>query len=1240
MDRNVVRFGLLAVAVLVIFAVVNLYPPAEKLKPGLDLAGGTSLVYEIDTTGLSASETDNLAQKLIPILMKRIDPGNVQNLIMRPQGDTRIEIQVPLASADTKKRRQAYDNALGDITKGNINLAIIKRALTKDANERTVLFAQYAGDSTERKEILNQLAIAYDAKKTAQDKRDSFLKQRDEIADSLKNSGVNTEKLASIASSWDTMDANAQKTSVEQLVSDSNGPATKKTVDLAQKMTPQIEQYVKIHKQWAQVVNSLNTPDTGLNAVYRNAEISLRDFNLNVDTLTATLEMAEKSSKRTEMIAQLKSRFPSRAEKIDAIIAAFKDYRSVRGRIDGPDDVKRMLKGAGVLEFRILPKADDGRTNKDELAAYVDALKTKGPKLASDTKYIWIEIENVKDTTWKSSDIITGAFGDKYYVLTSNLKNECMLKNAGKKPWKLTRSRPTIDEVGKRAIDFSFDDVGGSIFYNITHNNLQRPLCIILDNLALSAPNIRSEIRNNGIIQGSYTQTEQMDMVDKLNAGSLPARLIEPPISEKTIGPSIGADNRNAGIKSGLIGLAAVVVFMAFYYTIAGSIADVALLLNILFLLAIMALSKATFTLSGIAGVVLTIGMAVDANVLIYERMREEQEKGASLRTAIINGYHRAFWVIFDSNLTTILTALILYLVASEEIKGFAITLILGLSSSLFTSLFVTRLIFQWLLNHGIIRNHIVMFHVIRNVKIDWMGLRPILLPISAICVFSGLFLFFTHDDTKNSKYDIEFTGGTSVQIDLKPEFPLDRSDVEKMIRQKGELMGNSAIAASKVYSVGEQNTTLQYEITTTETNKASVDITFKDNNSANTVKSITDTILAAQKKVRGLMTNLVVRTTDNPAKFVITTSQTNKQTIGNILKLAFEDKAEISDPVVAETVTSAVIDAFHGKLQLLENLDPAIVSTEHITSDVIDKTPELGDYLDGIKIEFKVNRAVTLNEMNNRFTSLRDKPDMKDIAWYKYQITGTDLSVEDSNKPLTDFIFVSIPQDAGYRQLTGDEWANFVSNETTKVTSATQLKTSLSRVTQFAPSIGNESKTRAVIAIVLSLIAMMIYLWVRFGDLRYGIGAIISLIHDVCVATGFIMISAYLSTTSIGQKLLIGDFIIDLAIVAALLTLVGYSVNDTIVVFDRIRENKGKLASITPQLINDSINQTLSRTILTSFTTFLVVIIMYIWGGPGFRGFNYVMTIGIIVGTYSSIAIAAPLLLFGKQAKSASIKR
>ena len=192
----------------------------------------------------------------------------------------------------------------------------------------------------------------------------------------------------------------------------------------------------------------------------------------------------------------------------------------------------------------------------------------------------------------------------------------------------------------------------------------------------------------------------------------------------------------------------------------------------------------------------LTIGMSVDANVLIFERIREEQQRGCSLRVAIKNGYEKAFSAIFDSNITTIITAAILYWVGSEEIKGFAIVLMLGLASSLFTALTVTRTIFEFLLNKRIIKDHLVMLHLIRKPNINWMGLRPIFFTLSAILTIGGVIVFLTRDDTKNNKYDIEFTGGTSVQINLKDDANLDRQDVEDRIHKVGTDVGSNGFGS------------------------------------------------------------------------------------------------------------------------------------------------------------------------------------------------------------------------------------------------------------------------------------------------------------------------------------------------------------------------------------------------------------------------------------------------------------
>jgi SecD/SecF fusion protein len=778
--------------------------------------------------------------------------------------------------------------------------------------------------------------------------------------------------------------------------------------------------------------------------------------------------------------------------------------------------------------------------------------------------------------------------------------------------------------MGRRAIGFLLDDRGGNKFFKVTGKNLDRPLCILLDGTAISAPTIETRIRRQGNITGSYTQTAIEDMVNKLNAGSLPARLIEQPISVNTIGPSIGADNRDQGVKAGLIGLAAVVVCMAIYYCLAGSIADVALLLNMLFVLAIMAGVRATFTLPGIAGIILTIGMSVDANVLVFERIREEQLRGASLRIAIQNGYQRAFRTIFDANLTTFITAAILFWRASEEVKGFAIVLMLGIASSMFTALFVTRVLFDFLLSKRIIKDHLFMLRIIHNPNINWMRSRPIFFGVSSLLVFGGLFVFFTRNDLENNKYDIEFTGGTNIQINLKDT--LEWQEVEDRIHKVGADLNNPSLSAASVYSIGKSGK--QYEISTIETNKIAVTATFPQSQQQ-TVDDIISAIEKAQVQFAGSLNKLLVTQDTNKAgTFNISTSQMNQSLVKDVLEVAFPD-ADISEPQVDEIVNNAILTAFADQLEIQQNLQPKIISEEKISEETIDSYPELIDYLGGVKIECEIQRSATGGEIAQRFRDLLFKPDMQNIERYPYEILDSSLNVmTDPNQPVTSFVYVSADPEASFRELSDEERTRFVDNERAKVMGATQLETSLPRVRQFDPSVGAEQKQRALIAIVLSLFAIITYIWIRFGDVRYGIAAIVALVHDVCITLGAITVCTYIAGTSIGEFLLIGDFKINLAMVAAFLTLIGYSLNDTIVVFDRIRENRGKARQLNPQIITDSINQTISRTIMTSVTTFVVVLIMYIFGGDGLRGFTFAIGFGIITGTYSSIAIAAPVLL------------
>ena len=1209
------------IIVLVIVAAWTLYPPSKTLKPGIDLAGGTSLIYEIDTHGLTEAEKKDLAQRMITVLRRRIDPANIQNLIWRPQGNTRFEIQMPLATAEARQKRQNYEKAESELLDKNISAAKIMRSLQNPAQERAELFKEFAQEDPNRLAILNTLATMYDERQELKDKRDTFYNNLESTEKKISSAGLEPDIIDENISNWTGLNDQELSESISEFT-DAN--------DIRDMLTG----YVKTYIEWSEVTDQFLEK----NAKYIEARNAIDQLNLTKDRLDYCLELPENSSKRIDQIEKLKVNFPDRVDEINRIVAAFDGYRPFRGRLDDPKDLQRMLKGAGILEFRILPTQGHPEVDMDQMAGYVERLKEMGPGSASDNQYVWCEIENIEE--WRVADregrpSITEMFGDKYYVLASNKPDDSMLHSPGKRVWKLERAYPTTDEMGRRAIGFLLDDRGGNQFFKVTGKNIDRPLCILLDGIAISAPNIETRIRRQGSITGTFTQTEVEDMVNKLNAGSLPARLIEQPISVNTIGPSIGADNRDQGIKAGLIGLVAVITCMAIYYFLAGSIADVALLMNMLFVLSIMAGVRATFTLPGIAGIILTIGMSVDANVLVFERIREEQMRGSSLRIAITNGYQRAFRTIFDANLTTFITAAILYWRASEEVRGFAIVLMLGIASSMFTALFVTRVIFDFLLSKRIIKDHLLMLRLIHNPDVNWMRSRPIFFAISSVLIAGGLLVFFTRNDLENNKYDIEFTGGTNIQINLTE--PLDRQQVEERIQKIGDDLKNPGLSTASVYSFGKSGN--QYEISTTETNKITVTVTFPQSQQ-HSADELTGTIEKAQAQFAGRLSNLLVtQDANNAATFTISTSQMNQSLVKDVLATAFPN-ADISEPQVDEIVNNAILTAFEDQLEIQQDLRSNIISEQTITEELIDTYPELIDFLGGVKIECEIQRSATAGEIIQRFKDLLFKPDMQNIERYPYQILGSNLNaLADPNQPIKSFVYVSAEPEASFRELSEEERTRFVENERAKVLAATRLETSLPRVRQFDPSVGTEQKQRALIAIVLSLFAIVTYIWIRFGNVRYGIAAIVALVHDVCITLGAVTVCTYIANKSIGEILLIDDFKINLAMIAAFLTLIGYSLNDTIVVFDRIRENRGKARLLNPQMISDSINQTISRTIMTSFTTFIVVLIMYIFGGAGLRGFTFAIGFGIIIGTYSSIAIAAPILLLGSKIKKGKSK-
>ena len=1216
MNKNLLSKIALIVA-LVVLAILTLNPPKfDKLKPGIDLAGGTSLMYEINTQGLESHEIRDLAQRMITVLRRRIDPANIQNLIWRPVGDTRFEIQMPLADAETLVKREAYEVALTAVREKNVSPSMILQSLKKEAQDRQADFVVYGQNEPNRVGILENLAKVYDEQKTLQAQRDQYQTELDAAETAMEAANINVELVKTKRVEWSRLP-----------VADAND-AIKALAD-----PNVVKPYLNTYTLWAGAVTGLTDPDDGLNNQFKAAARELDRLNLTEEQLVAVLELPENSPERRTELDRLKNEFKDRQDLLTAAVAAYDDYRGHRGQLDDPKDLQRMLKGAGILEFRILPQVSSSALSRDEIEYFVETLSSKGPSYASTSEYQWFEMEDQTPQTayqWANPQggmaAIVGQFGGKFYVLASNLPSESLLFVPDKKDWKLERAQPSNDRMGRRAIGFTLNDKGAIKFADLTGNNLERPLCILLDDVAISAPNISSKIDKSGVITGSFTDTEVADMVNKLNAGSLPARLIEQPISVKNIGPSIGESNRDEGVKAGIIGLVVVIVVMGAYYLAAGVIANLALVCNILFVLAIMCVLEATFTLPGIAGIILTIGMSVDANVLIFERIREEQAKGSSLRVAIKNGYERAFRTIFDANLTTFITAAILYWVASEEIKGFAIVLMLGIVCSMFTALFVTRIIFDLLVEKKVIQGEVKMLRLIHEPKINWMGTRPLFFGISSVLIISGLLVFFTRD---SGKYDIEFTGGTAAQLNFKTE--TDRDDVQQRLRDAGKAAGSPALETAYVYSVGD--TGKEFEVTTTETNKTSSTLTLGSDATEDSVRKAIEKAQSGEK-----FSNLRVTAQAQAGTFEVVTSQVNQELVKNVLAEAFPDAQAITDPVVDEIVTNTIEAAFGEELEKQIDLTLENITSVRITEEMANANPMLASSVDGVKITCTLGHAATPLQINQRIKNLRFKPDMRDLVWYAYPHTllNEDLTALPEDTAVTTFVYVSMPPDAGLRVLDQDEWTQFESNETRKLREAASLETSLPRVTQIDPSVGSEQQRSAIIAIILSLSAIVGYIWIRFGDLRYGLAAIIALIHDVSITLGAVAACFYLANTAIGGGLLISDFKINLAMIAAFLTLIGYSLNDTIVVFDRIRENRHK-AQLTPQTITNSINQTISRTLMTSFTTFVVVLVMYIFGGEGLRGFTFAIGLGVIVGTYSSIAIAAPVLLIGnKIAKNA----
>jgi SecD/SecF fusion protein len=796
------------------------------------------------------------------------------------------------------------------------------------------------------------------------------------------------------------------------------------------------------------------------------------------------------------------------------------------------DLIKRIVSSAGVLEFRITANPEDPRHKQlIELAA-----RSPGTTVSEGGRPIgrWVELDTEKMDPAEERGLFTRTTSD------GRVETLVVLDRFNVTGGFLTRSSASYDQNLQPCVNFSFSSAGAALFGTLTGQNLPDPanrltsrLGIVLDDMLLSAPTIRSTISSDGQITGSFKQADVEFLVGVLNAGSLPAALYSEPISEQKISPQLGADTIRSGARAMLLATIVVLTFMLMYYRFSGFVADLAVVLNIVLVLALMISIKAAFTLAGLAGLVLSVGMAVDANVLIYERMREELDRGASVRMAIRNGFQRAFSTIVDSNLTTLITGVVLFAIGTDQLKGFAVTLILGLTLNLFTAVFCSRVVFD-LAERNRLLTKLSMSRLFGRTDISFVRwMRPAMI-WSAVFIVAGLAAAWQRGQ---GLFDIDFTGGTSVQVAFKPDQPLDVADVRQAVA------GLPDVAVSAVTG-GDAPPGTRYKIDTSLRDDSPED--------GNEVEK------ALQAAFPGRLATYDMGFRD------IMSADGEKKSDGG--QGSSDEEAGAGKETAAATPlsTGAILD-FPQKITL----------------------PALRDTLAA---------ALTAE-------GFADAP---------FEITAEGMTSR--AKPYRTWA-LSTALDPGATQKVLERVAKKL-RETPVYLSANEI----------GGKVAGNTKITALYALLASLVMIVLYVWVRFQNVAFGLAAVVALAHDVLVAIGCLALSTFVAPF-LGWAL-VDDFKISLDVVAALLTIVGFSINDTIVIFDRLREIRGKSSFVTPEMVNRALNQTLSRTILTSGTALLAAVILYAFGGQGIHAFAFTMLIGIVAGTYSTIFIAAPIVL------------
>ena len=909
--------------------------------------------------------------------------------------------------------------------------------------------------------------------------------------------------------------------------------------------------------------------------------------------------------------------------------------------VDGPNGKK--IPGPVRVNVRRRPGTKSGDGAKDSRAA------SRFPRLRGDNAETgiaqWIDSQGMKG-------IETLMVLDPY---TPEVRGE-----------DLAFAASVFDQNGAPAVSFTLTDKGSGKFFALTTNNApvgshQRQLGIVLDDDLLSAPNILQPIRKEGRITGRFTREEVDQLVQILKAGQLPAALTKQPIAENQIDATLGRDTIRKGVIAIGVSLVLVLLFILFYYRFAGIIACIALIMNLGMILATMVLINQPLTLPGLAGLVLTVGMSVDANVLIFERIREELKKGAAARMAIRNGFAKATVTIIDANLTTLITAIVLYAIGTDQIRGFAVTLILGILFSMFTAIYVSRTLFDLAERHGFLSLHMTDgVNTIRGMfagekGMDFMAMGRFTLAISGILMLVGIASLYAHG---RGILDIDFAGGSSVQ------FRLDRStatdEVRRIVKptmvkpfteilvERDKLTEDQLAEASNAANLeGAELSEMLVKLGNVSTEDVAeakqvveelpftVNAVSMEGSEEGTIYKV-DSSFA---RVDDLKSAIVKAFADDNSVGLVTYNITISPASKNNQSLFAPPSNGVMLAATYPQEEASAEGDLPGSLDLEVDVNdlqaPSSTGQPVAPEDAPTVPSNLGPVVSSAVIQLGIEGEAT-DGQETRGAAISEAT-LKEVLVAVANEVGVPLTERVINVtpiPVTELEIQNEAEWSSGSQLQFKKWQvdmPLAAAQADLVMARLQDKMNQDPVWVSSSSVGSrvagDMIGRALGALFASLLCIIGYIWFRFQRVFYGFAAVAALVHDVLMTLGAIAISYWLAD-ALGF-LLIDPFKISLTVVAAILTIIGYSLNDTIVVFDRIRETKGKAPRLTGEMINTSINQTLSRTLLTSLTTLIVVILLYWFGGEGIHAFAFALVIGVIVGTYSSIFIASPILLW-----------